>query len=117
MLKNVGTIRLIDPTLPSSNLMSHCTALEAQISWNQQGQKGDPGTPGPAGKNGAAGANGTSPTVTQLPVDDSHCSAGGAAITDAAGTTAYVCSGVNGQDGKDGQSFASTFTSPNGCPH
>ena len=25
MLKNVGTIRLIDPALPSSNLMSRCT--------------------------------------------------------------------------------------------
>jgi hypothetical protein len=25
MLKNVGTVRLIDPSLPSSNLMSHCS--------------------------------------------------------------------------------------------
>ena len=111
MLKNVGTVRLIDPTLPSGNLMSHCTALETQISWNQQGQKGDPGTPGLPGPNGAAGANGISPTVAQLPVGDSNCPNGGAAITDAWHSTAYVCSG---QNGTDGQSFAGSFTSPNG---
>ena len=39
---------------------------------------------------------------------------GGAAITDSAGATAYVCSGLNGQDGADGDSFAGTFASPNG---
>src|SRR4051812_43150 len=78
MLRNVGTVRLIDSTLPSSNLMSHCTALETQISWNQQGQKGDPGAPGIPGKNGADGVNGTSPKVAQLPLHDSHCPAGGA---------------------------------------
>src|SRR4051812_43175891 len=114
MLKNVGTVRLIDSTLPSSNLMSHCTALETQISWNQQGQKGDPGAPGAPGKNGADGLNAISPRVTQLPLQDSHCPAGGAAITDAAGAIAYVCSGADGQNGQDGQPFAGTFTSPNG---
>jgi hypothetical protein len=114
MLKNVGTVRLIDSTLPSGNLMSHCTALETQISWNQQGQKGDPGSPGLPGKSGADGANGLSPRVAQLPLHDSHCSAGGAAITDAAGATAYVCSGADGQNGKDGQPFAGIFTSANG---
>ena len=114
MLKNVGTVRLIDPTLPASNLMSHCTALETQISWNQQGQKGEPGAPGLAGKNGTDGANGTSPSVTQLPVGDSNCPSGGAAITDAWQSKAYVCSGQNGRDGTDGQSFTGSFTSPNG---
>jgi hypothetical protein len=114
MLKNVGTVRLIDSTLPSSNLMSHCTALETQISWNQQGQKGDPGSPGLPGKDGAGGANGISPRVAQLPLHDSHCPAGGAAITDAAGATAYVCSGADGQSGNDGKPFAGSFTSPNG---
>jgi hypothetical protein len=115
MLKHVGTIRLIDSTLPASNLMSHCTALETQITWNQQGQKGEPGAPGLPGKNGADGANGTSPTVTQLPVGDSNCPNGGAAITDASRSTAYVCSGQNGRDGADGQSFTGSFTSPNGA--
>jgi Gp5-like OB domain-containing protein len=102
MLKNVGTIRLIDPSGPSGSLLSHCTSFETQIQWNQKGQKGDVG---PAG---APGANGVSPTVAQLSAGDSHCQTGGAAITDANGSTAYVC---NGQDGKD---FAGTFTSPNG---
>jgi hypothetical protein len=76
MLKNVGTIRLIDPSLGSSSLMGHCTSLETQISWNQQG---------------VPGKDGVSPTVAQLAAGDSHCAAGGAAITDASGNTAYVC--------------------------
>jgi hypothetical protein len=101
-LNGVGTIRLIDPSGPSTSLLSHCTSFETQITWNQKGQKGDAGAPG---------QNGVSPTVAQLSAGDSHCPAGGAAITDAAGTTAYVC---NGQNGADGQSFAGTFTSPNG---
>jgi hypothetical protein len=92
-LNGIGTIRLIDPSASSSSLLSHCTAFETQITWNQKGQ------------------NGVSPTVAQLSPQDSHCPAGGAAITDAAGTTAYVCSG---QNGADGQSFAGTFTSPDG---
>jgi hypothetical protein len=104
-LNGIGTIRLIDPSLPSSALLSHCTAIETQISWNQKGQKGD---------TGAAGKDGVSPTVAQLSPGDSHCPAGGAAITDAGGTTAYVCSGQNGKDGVDGKSFAGSFTSPSG---
>lgn len=110
-LNGVGTSRLIDPSGPSHSLLSRCTAFETQITWKQQGQKGDAGAPG---------KNGVSPTVAQLSAGDSHCPAGGAAITDATGTTAYVCSGQNGlngqngKDGKDGQPFAGTFTSPNG---
>ena len=38
MLKKVGTIRLIDPSLGNSSLMGHCTALETQIKFNEQGQ-------------------------------------------------------------------------------
>jgi len=105
MLKNVGTIRLIDPSGPSGSLLSRCSALETQIQWNQKGQKGD---------TGPAGANGVSPTVAQLPAGDSRCPAGGAAITDANGSTAYVCNGQNGQpgqNGKDGKDFSGTFTS------
>jgi hypothetical protein len=53
MLKNVGTVRLIDKSLPPSHLMSHCKpALEMEISWNQRG------LPGPAGTDGADGADG-----------------------------------------------------------
>ena len=58
MVKHIGTIRLIDPSLPSNNFMSHCTALETQISWNQQGQAGQPGPTGPRGDTGATGAQG-----------------------------------------------------------
>ncbi|MEO9175752.1 MAG: hypothetical protein ABI317_09600, partial [Gaiellales bacterium] len=45
MLKNFGTVRLIDSSLPARSLMSHCTLLETPVSWNQSGQ----GTPGPRG--------------------------------------------------------------------
>jgi hypothetical protein len=58
MLKNIGTIRLIDPSLPSSNLMSHCTSLEVQVSWNQKGQPGIAGSAGTAGKDGQRGDKG-----------------------------------------------------------
>ena len=109
MLKNVGTVRLIDKSLSAGNLMSHCKpALEVEISWNQNGQQGRQGIQGPPGQ---SGTNGTSPTVTQLGSGDPNCAAGGAALTDASGSTAYVC---NGEAGADGQSFAGTFTSPNG---
>jgi hypothetical protein len=101
-------IRLIDPSLPASELMSHCTSLETKITFNQQGPAGADGKDGAPGANGK---DGVSPTVTQLSPDDTNCSAGGAAITDAAGHTALVC---NGTDGKDGQPFSGTFKSPNG---
>jgi hypothetical protein len=70
-----------------------CHANETPISWNTAGPPGQPGAPG------------VSPTVTQLASGDVHCSAGGATITDAFGSTAYVCSGTP---------FDGTFTSPNG---
>ena len=64
VLKNVGTMRLIDPSLPPSNAISHCSALETQVTWNSQGPqgppgpKGDPGTPGVQGPKGDTGAQG-----------------------------------------------------------
>jgi collagen triple helix repeat protein len=59
MLKNVGTVRLIDPSLPASNIMSHCNSrLETQVTWNQQGQAGPPGPTGPKGATGPAGSDG-----------------------------------------------------------
>src|SRR3954468_9325512 len=57
-LKEVGTIRLIDPTLPSSNLQSHCTNLEVQFTFNTQGQQGVPGLKGDKGDPGAKGDKG-----------------------------------------------------------
>jgi Collagen triple helix repeat (20 copies) len=58
MLKGIGTIRLIDPSLPSSSLLSHCTALETPISWNEQGIPGPAGAPGATGATGATGPQG-----------------------------------------------------------
>jgi hypothetical protein len=58
MLKNVGTIRLIDPSLPASSPMQHCTPLETQVSWNQQGQPGVAGAPGAQGPKGDQGERG-----------------------------------------------------------
>ena len=55
MLKNIGTLRLIDTSLPASNLMSHCTVLETMVTWNQQGQAGAPWTCWAAGCGRAGG--------------------------------------------------------------
>jgi hypothetical protein len=109
-LAKTGSVRIIDVDT------DQCRSVETPITFNEKGQ------PGEAGK---------SPTVAQVAAGDSHCAAGGAAITDAAGTTAYVCSGANGKDGADGTNgtngtdgtngtngtdgapFSGTFTSPN----
>jgi hypothetical protein len=59
--KGLGTIRLIDPSLSRSNLESHCTSFEQQVTWNQTGppgQQGAPGATGPAGPQGPTGQAG-----------------------------------------------------------
>ena len=58
MLKNVGTVRLIDPSLPSGSLLSHCTGFEKEVTWNGQGVKGDTGATGPQGPQGLQGQQG-----------------------------------------------------------
>jgi len=59
MFKNVGTIRLIDPTLSKNNFQSHCIpGLEQQITWNQAGPPGSAGAPGATGPRGATGSRG-----------------------------------------------------------
>ncbi|MCW2964615.1 MAG: hypothetical protein JWO17_1867 [Actinomycetia bacterium] len=66
MLKATGTIRLIDPALPSSNLLSHCTTWEKLVSWSsvagglpgKDGTNGKDGAPGPPGTNGTNGTDG-----------------------------------------------------------
>ena len=93
-----GQLRIVED--PAS-----CRSNEQPIQWNEQGAPGAPGEDG---------TDGVSPTVAQLAAGDPNCPAGGAAVTDAAGTTAYVCSGQNGQPGADGAPFSGTFTSPNG---
>jgi hypothetical protein len=93
MLKNVGTVRLIDTSLPSSNVLSHCTAFESQVSWNQKGQAGTPGA------NGANGADGKSVVMGDA---GANCANGGVSLT-VGSDTRYVCNGANGQDGQPGR--------------
>jgi uncharacterized protein (DUF2345 family) len=87
--KVTGIVRVIDP----ANGQRCLTGRELPLSWNQTGPQG---------------AQGASPTVTPLDRGDANCPTGGAAITDARGSVAYVSSGA------DGESFDGTFTSPNG---
>jgi hypothetical protein len=120
MLKSVGTIRLIDPSLPSTNLMSHCSSLEAQVSWNQKGQPGlagaagkdgIDGSDGAAGKDGASGNDGVSVT-TAAEAPGAHCPGGGVQLTAVSGVN-YVCNGTKGSNGNDGTSVTSA-TEPAG---
>jgi hypothetical protein len=67
-LNATGTIRLIDPSLPASSLLSRCSSIETRITWNQGGPKGLPGDKGPVGDKGPAGANG--PAGERGPVGD-----------------------------------------------
>jgi hypothetical protein len=59
MFKGIGTIRLIDKSLPASNLMSRCTDKEIEIAWNQAGQPGPPGPQGATGEPGTPGVDGS----------------------------------------------------------
>jgi len=63
MLKAPGTIRLIDLSLPASNLLSHCTSLETELTWNQQGPQGLPGAAGAKGEKGDKGDRTTRSTA------------------------------------------------------
>jgi hypothetical protein len=87
-----GQVVLLTPSSPQ------CPKKYQPIQWNVTGPQGLPGTDG---TNGTNGTNGISPTVTQLASGNAHCPAGGAAITDASNTTAYVCGGTP---------FSGTFT-------
>jgi hypothetical protein len=73
-LNVTGTIRLIDPSLAASSLLSHCTSVETQISWNQQGQTGTPGKDGGQGPAGATGPQGP-PGSVGTPTWVQHASA------------------------------------------
>jgi hypothetical protein len=59
-LRATGTVRLIDKTgaVPASSLLSRCTALEDQITWNQVGQLGPAGPQGLKGDKGDTGDTG-----------------------------------------------------------
>jgi hypothetical protein len=108
MLKATGTVRLIDRSLPPSSLLSHCTAYETQISWNQVGPQGPPGPKGATGPQGPAGAQGANGDPgPQGPQGDPG-------LRGATGDT-----GPKGDDGPQGAqgpagSFTGHFVSPNG---
>jgi hypothetical protein len=103
MLKGVGTIRLIDKSLPSTNLMSHCTDKETEISWNQAGQPGPPGPQGAKGGPGAPGTNGTDGVSVTTASEQAgpNCAGGGVQLTAATGVS-YVCNGERGPQGDRG---------------
>jgi hypothetical protein len=109
MLKSLGTIRLIDKSLPSTNLMSRCTDKETEISWNQAGQpgppgpqgaKGEPGAPGTNGTNGTDGKDGVSVTTASEPAG-ANCADSGIQLTAVNGVS-YVCNGERGPQGEQG---------------
>jgi hypothetical protein len=106
-----GIVRIIEPARGERCL----TKAESDLTFSQRGPTGPAGPPGMTGMDGPAGAPGGAPTVASLASGDRHCPAGGAAITDSAGSTAYVCSGAAGAPGQDGAPFSGTFTSPNGA--
>jgi hypothetical protein len=111
MLKGVGTIRLVDKSLPSTNLMSRCTDKETEISWNQAGQPGAVGPQGLKGEAGAPGTNGTDGT----PGADGKDGANGTPGTDGKDgvsvTSAVEPAGANCADG------GSKFTAANGVTY
>ena len=102
-LKATGTIRLIDPSGPSSSLLSRCTSYETQITWNQKGLKGDPGltgangTSGVDGKDGLAGPKGADGTNG---VNGNNGPAGPKGDNGASGADGQP--GAPGQDGQPG---------------
>jgi hypothetical protein len=111
MLRNVQTIRIIDPALPPSSPLQHCTSLETEITFNQKGEKGDPGAPGQPGQNGKDGQS-----VTNAVEDrGANCPNGGSRFTAGAGLATFACNGRDGKDGKDGNDGvdgASVTTAP-----
>jgi hypothetical protein len=127
MLNGVGTMRLIDKSLPSTNLMSHCTDKETQISWNQAGQpgpagpsgpqgpKGDTGTPGKDGMNGTNGTNGKDGVSVTNAVEPAgpNCANGGSEFAVGSGTPTYAC---NGKDGKDGANSSPAYAATTSQP-
>jgi len=99
MLKSTGTIRLIDPSLPASNLMGHCTSIEQQLSWNQVGQPGAAGAKGATGSQGVKGDTGAQgATGPQGPKGDAGSGNGGSAPIVATVHIDGIKGGDSGQD-------------------
>jgi hypothetical protein len=127
MLKGIGTIRLIDPSLPANNLMGHCTSLETQISWSQNGQPGPTGPTGPKGATGAAGPQGPAgatgatgapgpqgPTGAQGSTGPTGAQGATGAQGDAGPQGATGAAGATGDTGAQGATGAQGDTGPQG---
>jgi hypothetical protein len=90
VLKVVGMIRVIDPSLPKQNFQSHCTSFEQQVVWNQTGPTGPQGPTGDTGAKGDAGATGATGDA------GSPGAKGDAGAPGPAGTShAYTANGTN----------------------
>jgi hypothetical protein len=110
VLKNVGTIRLIDPTLPPSQLMSHCTSLEKQVGWSRQGQAGPTGPAGEVGATGAAGVQGVAGPAGDRGAAGATGPQGPPGTTGAQGSRGNA--GPQGGSGPPGD-FSGEYSSPN----
>ena len=105
MLKNVGTIRLIDPSLPTSSLLQHCTSLETAITFDQKGAKGEQGIQGIQGVQGPTGPAGAPSTVPGPPGQAGQPGSPGAdgfSCKDATGAVREECRGPKGDPGQSG---------------
>jgi hypothetical protein len=111
VLKDVGAIRLIDSSLPPSNLMSHCTSIEEQIGWSKEGQPGSRGPKGATGSVGQAGRQGPKGDLGEPGPKGAVGPAGPKGPTGDQGLT-----GDAGPEGDEGPSadFSGDYVSPNG---
>jgi hypothetical protein len=109
-LKGVGTIRLIDTSLSSSDLRSHCTSLEKQIGWTVQGQAGPPGPPGGTGAPGQTGPQGAKGATGAAGAQGAVGPAGLKGPDGSKGSDGDP--GPQGATGPDGD-FSGQYTSPN----
>jgi hypothetical protein len=102
MLKNVGTVRLIDKSLTASSALSHCRPLEREVTWNQEGLAGTDGKDGKDGLNGTNGTDGQDGvSVTTAPEPAGRAAPTAASKLTSTSSAAYVCNGEDGSDGKD----------------
>jgi hypothetical protein len=116
-LKATGTIRLIDPSGPSSSLLSRCTSLETQIAWNQNGQKGDPGPAGAPGVDGVDGKDGLPGATGPAGVKGETGAAGAPGIDGAKGERGEQGDpGAKGEKGEPGEQGATGPQGPPGTP-
>jgi hypothetical protein len=117
-LKATGTIRLIDTSLPDTNLLGHCTSFETQISWNAQGQPGAAGPQGPKGDPGDTGPQGpkgdTGETGPQGPKGDTGDTGPQGPKGDAGGTGPQGPAGATGPAGPAGPQGPRGATGPAG---